>query len=399
MNDGNPDEPLSLQYMVRRLWMASGVICWKSEQFLEPVYAYLKRKLKHIIPKVLGGPSPSAPPSTSSILLKTDAEYYACMGEHGDDGKRLYYAVRLIQFKIWPEAVSLVVHVLDETNTPQRTAVLTCLKSSLILSFIPKAEFEAKPSGTIIFLPHSTIDADCRQLDWSSYDRDTSSILSALAARCARFKLDSSMLPSIGAQSPFPISRGGSTLQFTQVNFGMSFKPFFSEQTSVCELQQRDALLNTAALKEINRCFFIHLGVALGHHPVAMQAVFRAHSALLLQRIRSALSQKTHENDQSFDDIKMFEASLQSVMEHNCMIEASVLGILWPQELQVPFAACGGCARLLFDCASHCTRSCKTCAFSFSLSGPTGLSPTLATCSAPALQPMMQTRSTASTSS
>jgi hypothetical protein len=185
------------------------------------------------------------------------------------------------------------------------------------------------------FAQHSSSAAAAAAADWSTYESDTRDILTRVAAGCAQFNMGPGMLPDTGRSSPFPVSNGVSSLQFTQLDFGVSFEPFFSEKTTSLSAQQCEAFLQMPALREDNRCFFIHLGVALGLHPVALQAIFRAHSDAMLRRIELALSQKTHEDDQRFDEVKMLEGSLQSVLRKNDMIEAAILSTVWPQEFQV----------------------------------------------------------------
>jgi hypothetical protein len=158
-----------------------------------------------------------------------------------------------------------------------------------------------------------------------------------------------SMLPSSGKQAPFIVRQEGcdSELHFVVVDHGMSFKPFFPGEMCATDAQKHERLLHTSALCEPLRCFFIHLGVALGLHPIALQAQFRAHSASLLACIEHALSQTTSESDQRFDELKLCEGSLKSVLAHNEMIEAPVLSSLWPQVLHVPefsnVLLCKGC--------------------------------------------------------
>ena len=83
----------------------------------------------------------------------------------------------------------------------------------------------------------------------------------------------------------------------------------------------------------MHRCFFLHLGVALGLHPIALQAVFRTHAQVLLQYIEAAPTTKLNEDDNRFDELKQCDSSLRSVLNHNALIEAPVLSVLWPQEL------------------------------------------------------------------
>jgi hypothetical protein len=331
---GDDDAQVSLAAMMSRLKLASDLMCWtKFKGFQRPVYAYLNRKLQPVLCKnrsLLNAPRLMS----REIILVAGDLYYLCLGEQTESGDAIYLPVRLLQFKIFPTKVFMLLEFLDASGYKCDEKAFYFSKSiALATAFVPKVEFEAQPIGAVFYsTPALSLAAP---VDWSSYGSDMNLILSHIASRCMHFKLSASMLPRSVAESQFVVQRGSSQLRFTQIDHGMSFKPFFSETMSSCDEELRRELLGKPALCETNRCFFIHLGVALGLHPVAIQAIFRAHSQVLLHRIRKALSQKTHEDDQRFDVVNMFEASLQSVLNHNDMIEASILGILWPQEFQV----------------------------------------------------------------
>jgi hypothetical protein len=338
---GDVDAPISMAAMLNRLKLASHVICWtKVRGFAQPVHAYLKRKLRHVMSKVaFRSSASSALTPAPTLLLVTGHEYYSWMGERNATGQPIYYPARLVYFKVLPQTASVEMYLetLDDSGQKLAYTWVSCKTAHMKTSFVPKAEFEANPLGQVIRTKRQTIDSHHYSpppTDWSTYDSDMNEILSCLAPRCPAFTLPSSLLPSTGTSAPYQMSNGSCSLHFTQIDHGMSFQPFFSDKTSACDQQQRDKLLQKAALCEVNRCFFIHLGVALGLHPIALQAIFRAHSSALLRRINVALSEKTHEDDQRFDGLKMWDSSLQSVLARNDMIEAAVLGILWPMELQ-----------------------------------------------------------------
>ena len=85
-----------------------------------------------------------------------------------------------------------------------------------------------------------------------------------------------------------------------------SFTPFLPSQFQI-----------SRSVIETNRCFFIHLGVATGFHPVLLQGYFRNAAALLLRSIPS-------------DDMRV--ELLQSVMQYAGFVDANVLCLLWPRE-------------------------------------------------------------------
>lgn len=336
LTGGNENIQISMADVVSRLRLACDALCWSNEDFMAPVYAYLKRKLRHVQQRVQGGISSCASgPSKAVLDLVVGHSYYASLAEENELGDVIYFPAKLIAFKMTSDAVSMAL----ETHDSSSPMIVYYRKGPMMFKlFVPKAEFERNPLGVIVLPPMTTGDLhrfEPPPADWSTYDSDMRDILSSLALQCLHFKMPPSLLPASGKESPFRISKGSNTtLHFVEFDYGMSFKPFFSDTSSACDAQRRDVLLGTSALREANRCFFIHLGVALGLHPVALQAIFRAQSDLLLKRIQLALSQKTDEDDQQFDVVKMLDASLQSVLQHNDMIDAPVLSAVWPQEFQ-----------------------------------------------------------------
>lgn len=338
------DAQVSLAAMVERIKLASDVLCWEG-LFQQPIYAYLKRKLRGATLKLQGVASMPSPPASSvkRFTLREGEIYYLSLGEtnENEDGL-IYFPVRLTRFTqpyAAMQCMQLEVEFLDANGSVCDVKILILnIKALYMNMFVPKAEFEANPLGAVMFslrAPLLSDHSDAIPTDFSSYASDMRLILSHVASLCAHFRVHPNALPDPIKQSPFSVSKGGTTLRFTHIDHGASFKPFFSPKTAGCSAEQLSSLLDTPALRETNRCFFIHLGVALGVHPLAMQAIFRAHSDLLLKRLHLALSQKTHEDDQRFDVLNMFEASLKSVLQHNDMVDAPILGIVWPQEFQV----------------------------------------------------------------
>jgi hypothetical protein len=391
--------------MVERIKLASDVMCWELV-FKEAIHAYLKRKLRGVMLRLQSDKSISSPAASSvkqNFTLRVGDIYYLSLGEtNQSEDDLIYFPVRLTRFTpphAKMKSIQLAVEFLDAGGNVCDVKILILNMIAIYANmFVPKAEFEANPLGTVMYSLRASLlsdHSDTIPTDFSSYTSDMRLILSHVASLCAHFRVLPSMLPDPIKQSPFSVSKGSTTLRFTQIDHGASFKPFFSDKTAGCGAEQRCSLLDTPALRESNRCFFIHLGVALGLHPLALQSIFRAHSDVLLKRLHLALSQKTHEDDQRFDVMNMFEASLRSVLQHNDMIDAPILGIVWPQEFQVLILTYARVALLI----SRQNRSCRMCASSFSPSDATGRSQARATCSAPAIRPKIQTSSTAPTSS
>jgi hypothetical protein len=336
---GNPDAQISMADMVSRIKQVSHTMCWTEQGFCVPVCAYLKRKLRHVMRKVQHdrlGPHPIASIAPDRSPLVNGSEYYATVGEYEGDSL-IYFPATMVSFAVSSQLITALVDTPAECGKMLRL-VLYVNVAGVGTAFVPKADFEKRPRGVV--MKYSILGDECDSYspppsDWSTYESDTRDILTRVAAGCAQFNMGPGMLPVTGRSSPFSVTNGVSSLQFTQLDFGVSFQPFFSEKTTCLSAQQCEAFLQMPALREDNRCFFIHLGVALGLHPVALQAIFRAHSDAMLRRIELALSQKTHEDDQRFDEVKMLEGSLQSVLRKSDMIEAAILSTVWPQEFQV----------------------------------------------------------------
>lgn len=96
-------------------------------------------------------------------------------------------------------------------------------------------------------------------------------------------------------------------LQFLKDDFHTSFGGFLSGIAP-------DLLLSQPAL-EVNRCFFIHLGIAVGVHPFLLQSAFRLFANEALRNT----------------DI-WYQELLQSVLARGGFVDANVLCFLWPVE-------------------------------------------------------------------
>jgi hypothetical protein len=71
------------------------------------------------------------------------------------------------------------------------------------------------------------------------------------------------------------VSVGINTYRFVRDDFQVSFIPILKDLTY--QLQQESASIET------NRCFFLHLGIAMGLHPFSLQVVFRNLATNLLK--------------------------------------------------------------------------------------------------------------------
>ena len=125
-------------------------------------------------------------------------------------------------------------------------------------------------------------------LDWSdeAYARDTPSVLRAIAADFPDFQLGAKLPASeIYPYKKFwPISlyyKGKSRerklkheIQLDEIDYGINFAPFFTPaMLPSLSADDHKRLMDTAAMRESFRCFFLHLAVELGVHPVALQVI------------------------------------------------------------------------------------------------------------------------------
>jgi tRNA(Arg) A34 adenosine deaminase TadA len=219
--------------------------------------------------------------------------------------------------------------------------------------------------------PHRSPDVNAHGMhsftDGLPYENDMTTILLSIASCCPQFRMSPERLPQ-GIESLFSLTHGSKSLQFIEIDNGMSYRPFFSRESSSCNASQLEMVLRTPALCETNRCFFIHLGIGLELHPVALQAIFRKHSSLLLEHVGDLLTRKKNEDDTQFDPLVIFERSLQSVLCYGGMIEAPILGIVWPQEFQVARACISATVKrdtLSLPPPPPTPTVCRTFAYSF----------------------------------
>lgn len=98
-------------------------------------------------------------------------------------------------------------------------------------------------------------------------------------------------------------------LPFFRDDFHVSFSGFLLNLPVPLQMS-RPAL-------EGNRCFFIHLGIALGLHPFLLQTIFRYSAGNILRKLK----------EQWFEDL------LASVLSYCDLVDANSLSFLWPREL------------------------------------------------------------------
>lgn len=98
---------------------------------------------------------------------------------------------------------------------------------------------------------------------------------------------------------------------------------------------------------ESNRCFYLHLGIATGLHPYLLQCHFRAQALHLLA---VAKAQQANANNGGADGVLWFADLLESVLGYAGFVDANVLCLLWPRELD-PYRICfiSGSTRPIFS--------------------------------------------------
>jgi hypothetical protein len=120
-------------------------------------------------------------------------------------------------------------------------------------------------------------------VDWSdeAYARDAPFVLRAVAADFPRFELGAKLPASASYPHkrywPIDFYYSGTRkikyrIDLDQIDYGISFEPFCSpEFLPSLSAEDHKRLMDTAAMRESFRCFFLHLAVELGVHPVALQ--------------------------------------------------------------------------------------------------------------------------------
>ena len=111
------------------------------------------------------------------------------------------------------------------------------------------------------------------------------------------------------SSSVFITLQNGKHASFVQDDFAVSFQIFLRSIPP--------ALQMTPSAIETNRCFFLHLGVAVGIHPFALQCAFRIRTRQLMARPSTGDFEKE---------------LLSSIIQPAALVDANALAFLWPQE-------------------------------------------------------------------
>ncbi len=258
------DPDITMAEVLERFKMAACNLCLSSS-FLDPVEAYLQRKIRHARKKL----QPAAPSQEPRVIkIYKGGEYYALIND-GYGSK--YCLFKLLNYHVYGTKYMAKVQLINKDGSLSNTTATVSFPD--FGCFIPKEEF----ADYIADATKANLDssfADTRH-DYSgeAYNRDSCEILSCLATSFPEFKMHGK-IPSRAVEKQYSLFNAskGKRLEFAEVDLGMSFKPFFSEDFLLsCNADKRVRLSKSAALEELNRCFFIHLGLALDIHPFALQ--------------------------------------------------------------------------------------------------------------------------------
>ena len=107
-----------------------------------------------------------------------------------------------------------------------------------------------------------------------AYARDMQFALRAICADFPRFQLGEKVPNCRKSDYWVTFNRGSKLLRmdFDNFDYGIKFEPFCSpEFLTSLSADDHKMLMDTAAMRENFRCFFLHLAVELGVHPVALQ--------------------------------------------------------------------------------------------------------------------------------
>lgn len=103
-------------------------------------------------------------------------------------------------------------------------------------------------------------------------------------------------------------------VKFIQADSQNNFLPLEAIDT---EKFDHNRLEKSACVQETNRCFFLHLGVGIGLHPIAFEIAYRKQATQLLNRI---------------DDDDLNVLASQSVLDRDEFVDCMALASLWPRE-------------------------------------------------------------------
>jgi hypothetical protein len=128
-------------------------------------------------------------------------------------------------------------------------------------------------------MPRPVLKHAFAHLDWSqeAYALDMQFALQAIAADFPRFQLGEK-LPKCPLGDYWVTFNKSSKIRmdFDNFDYGISFAPFCTpEFLPSLSAEDHKRLMDTAAMRESFRCFFLHLAVELGVHPVALQVIAR----------------------------------------------------------------------------------------------------------------------------
>ncbi|CAE7471823.1 unnamed protein product, partial [Symbiodinium microadriaticum] len=103
-------------------------------------------------------------------------------------------------------------------------------------------------------------------------------------------------------------------LKFFRHDFHVSFLSFLTGMDP--------SILEARPAVESNRCFFIHMGMAFGLHPFALQLYFRRAAASRMSKQQRGLVER--------DDLEL--DILQSCLQYAGFVDANCLMYIWPRE-------------------------------------------------------------------
>jgi hypothetical protein len=119
-------------------------------------------------------------------------------------------------------------------------------------------------------------------LNWSdeAYAADMQFALRAIAADFPLFQLGDKIPEPTQGDYVVSFKKAMLRMDFDCFDYGISFEPFCTQAfLPSLSAEQHARLMDTAAMRETFRCFFLHLAVELGVHPVALQVIL--HEAML----------------------------------------------------------------------------------------------------------------------
>jgi len=166
----------------------------------------------------------------------------------------------------------------------------------------------------------------------AAYERDSYDILHSLKPRFGgQFKFAESDITAVKSTTFeyfFTIGDVKQSFYFDKFDYGITFEKFLFLDCMDATYFEPSRLDRSACAKEPMRCFFLHVGLAVGIHPFALMVAFRKLATQLL-----AKPPAPDDNEEAKGNFLAFNSDpLSSVLARGDFVDCMVLNAIWPRE-------------------------------------------------------------------